>query len=94
MPGKQHIRKTNEALWDGTLLVGVAAVPLPNHHSTEVLVQADPDNGGAIFVGNAGSQSIQLNAGDSITIPIDTPSKIYVRAAAGNERVNWHAVGR
>jgi len=94
MSAKQSVRVTNEALWDGTLLAGVVAAALPNHHSTEVFVQADPDNGGAVFVGSANSQSVQLNAGDSITIPIDTPSKIYVRTAAGNERVNWHAVGR
>jgi hypothetical protein len=93
MSAKQSIRKTNEAIWDGTLLAVVVAAPLPNHHSTEVFVQADPDNGGAVFVGNATSQSVQLNAGDSITIPIDTPSKVYVRSA-GSERVNWQAVGR
>jgi hypothetical protein len=93
MPGKQPVRKTNEALWDGTLLAVVAAAPLPDHLSTEVFVQADPDNGSAIFIGNAASQSTQLNAGDSITIPINTPSKIYVRSG-GSERVNWLAVGR
>lgn len=93
MSAKQSVRKTNEALWDGTLLAVVAAAPLPNHHSTEVFIQADPDNGSAVFVGNVASQSTQLNAGDSITISIDTPSKIYVRSG-GSERVNWLAVGR
>ena len=94
MSAKQQVRVTNEAFWDGTLLAPIVAMALPNHHSTEVLVQADPDNGGAIFVGDTTSQSVQLAPGDSESIKIDTPSKIYVRSVTGNERVNWHAVGR
>lgn len=93
MGAKQSVRATNEAFWDGTLIVGLVAVSLPNVHSTEVLVQADPDNGGNVFVGTAISQSVQLIAGAVETISIDTPSKIYVRGSAVGQRVNWHAVG-
>lgn len=91
---KQPIKLTNERLLDGTLVVGVGAVALPAtiFRVSSVLVQADPNNAQAIFVGNQNSQSVQLPAGGVEIIDIDNPVKIFVRADAGNQRVNWHAV--
>ena len=94
MPPKQPVRLTSEQLWDDTFLVGLAAVPLPlSVTCNDVLVQADPDNGGNVFIGNAVSQSVQLAAGAVWTTSINNPAKIYVRGSAAGQRVNFHAGG-
>ena len=95
MPPKQPVRLTNSALYDGTQNVGTTAVPLDARLViTEVLIQADPDNQGIVYVGNAASQSMQLNPNCTEVITIDETSKVYVRGSAEWQRVNWHAVGR
>ncbi len=95
MPPKQPVRLTNEALYDGTQNVGLVAVPLDARLMiTEVIVQSDPDNKGIVYVGNATSQSVRLDAGEVEIITIDETSKVYVRGSAEWQRVNWHAVGR
>lgn len=96
MTPKDPIRLTNERLWDGALTATVTAAPLSievrgDVHS--ILVQADPDNAADVFIGNETSQSIQLAAGDTWQADLNSLTKVYVRAAAGTERVNWHAVG-
>lgn len=58
----------------------------------EVLVQADPDNTAAVFVGSLGGCYFQLDAGASLTVPINDVGKVYVRAASGVQRVNWLAM--
>lgn len=81
------------ALIDGTLTCTAVAVPLTsNADVNSVLVQADPDNSQNVFVGNSASQSVQLAPGGTETIPVNQPSKIYVRAASDTQRVNFHAV--
>lgn len=77
---------------DWTLTVGAVAVPLTNHsiRSTGVVVQSSPNNAGNVFVGDAGSQSVQLAAGDSETIPIDGPQKVWVRGSIAGQIVNVH----
>lgn len=93
---KQPIRLTNEILLDGTLTCTGVAVALPGaiHRVTSVLVQADPNNAQDVFVGNENSQSVQLIPGATEAILIDQPNKIFIRADAGTQRVNWHAVGQ
>jgi len=77
---------------DWTMVVGVAAVPLRNRSMvcTGVVVQADPDNAGAVFIGDINSQSVQLDAGDSESITISDPRKVYVRGSVAGQRVNVH----
>ena len=95
MPGsKDPIELTNEILLDGTFVTNVIrALPATTRKIRSVLVQADPNNGADIFVGNATSQSVQLIPGGVWRADIDNPVKIYVRPAAGTQRVNWQAVG-
>lgn len=94
MPPKQPIRYTCEKIWDVTFLVDVAAVPIPlNVHSDTIMVQADPDNVGDVFVGSVTSQSWQLGAGAQREIRINNPNKVYVRGSVANQRVNVHALG-
>ena len=87
------VSETYDVIYTNTVTIGVNAVQLyaPSPDRLEVrttLVQADPDNAGNVFVGNAAGQYIQLAAGDSITIAVD-PSRIYVRASVADQVVNW-----
>jgi len=58
----------------------------------QVIVQAHPDNTQRVLVGNLYRQDIILVPGQSETLPIDDVSKVFVRAVAGTQTVNWHAV--
>ena len=58
----------------------------------QVIVQAHPDNAQRVLVGNLYRQDIILVPGQSETLPIDDVSKVFVRAVAGTQTVNWHAV--
>lgn len=83
-------------LTDGTVLVDVNAVALNGGTSlacSVVRVQADPNNGQNILIGNATSQSYVLTPGENELLWIDDAAKIYVRAVAGAQRVNWHVLG-
>ena len=55
---------------------------------TGLLLQADPNNTGLVYVGDADGQHVELAAGESESIDIDCPTKVYVR---GNGVVNVHA---
>lgn len=59
--------------------------------SNEVLIQADPDNTVAVFIGNATAQPIKLNAGGYIPIPVNDVSLLYVKTASVTANVNWLA---
>ena len=75
--------------------MGLVAVPLAARLViTEVLIQSDPENDGTVYVGNATSQSIVLDAGDVEGISINETSKVYVRGSAEWQRINWHALGK
>lgn len=58
----------------------------------QVVVQAHPDNGGRVFVGNAMRQDVILVPGQSYTIPVCDVTLVWVRASAGVQVVNWNAV--
>lgn len=78
----------------GVKLAGAAAMQLTSDASivSEVVIQADPDNTEALFIGSATTRPIQLNAGASITIPERDASKIYVSSAGGTANANFLAV--
>jgi len=80
----------NKLLCDTLTLIYARALVGAHRECYQTLVQADPDNSGSVFVGGAGAQTIELTAGDSITIPAD-PSLIFVRG--NGNTVNWLAVG-
>ena len=79
-------------LYDGSLTVATAAAVLaPSQTCSEVLVQADPGNTKDIRVGNATSQSIVLQAGQSESLQVNNVNLIYVAAVSGSQKVNYHA---
>ncbi len=71
----------------------VAGQVSANQLCQEVVVQADPDNGVPVFLGDATSQPFQLNAGGAITLPVTNLSMLYVKTASGTAIVNWIAKG-
>lgn len=54
-----------------------------------VVVQADPDNTDHVLLGDVNNQTIQLEPGDSITLPVRDPSIIYVQGGSNNQTVNY-----
>lgn len=79
----------------GHIEVGVAQVPLvaATIPCFEVLVQADPDNGFDIYVGDMTyGCHIHMEPGDVIVIPINDVEKVYARSQAGAQTVNWLAM--
>lgn len=63
-------------------------VPLIMHPVvTEVLIQADPNNDGIVYIGNADSQSTVLDAGGVKGISIDEMSKVCVRGSVERQRI-------
>lgn len=89
------VRQTNKVGYDGTGLVTVVAMQLTelSLSVSSVLVQADPDNTGTVWVGFEMGQSVQLAPGDVWMTEIDNPSKVYVRGSDALQRYNWQAVG-
>lgn len=63
-------------------------VPLNVHPVvTEVSIQADPDNDGIVYIGDADSQSTVLDTGGVEGISIDEIGKVYVRGSVERQRV-------
>lgn len=58
-----------------------------------VVVSADADNAGDIWVGNNSSvavnNGIRLAAGDSVEIEVDSPHRIWVIASQADQQVNF-----
>ncbi len=64
----------------------------PSKHG--VIVKAMPSNTGNIYVGGFGvttSTGFPLDAGESLTIPVDDANKVYVIADQNNQAVAWMA---
>lgn len=68
--------------------------------SKGVVVKADSSNAGVVYVGIStvtiatadATDGFPLRAGESVTIPVNSPSLIYVIASQNNQVVHWMAV--
>ncbi|MHC4620468.1 MAG: hypothetical protein ACYTEQ_22200 [Planctomycetota bacterium] len=84
-------------LYAGAPVVGVGnatqQIATDDYEIFQVIVRASPDNSGRVLIGNEHTQNFPLDAGDSITIPIDDLRKVYVRFNTDNDEVNWLAMG-
>lgn len=75
--------------------IGAAAVVLAAatdavaKNCREVLVQSDPANTTNMKVGSSTDQFVVLTPGQSITIPIFSPTLIFVKMASGTGTANW-----
>jgi ABC-type molybdate transport system substrate-binding protein len=83
---------SNVLLCDSYSVTDTAGAIATSQSVQEVIVQADPDNNEDIFVGNDTNQTIQLLAGQSMTIPVDDISKIYAKTNQNTATLNY--VGR
>jgi len=54
----------------------------------EVFVQADPGNTPNVLVGTKDRQFVPLTPGQGVTLPITSPSIIFVKAASATVTVN------
>ena len=69
-----------------TAAVQVSSVSRP---AQEVLIQSDPANTTDVLVGDADSQTIVLTKGQSITLPVNTLSLVWVKMASLTGTINW-----
>lgn len=64
----------------------------PSKHG--VIVKALPGNNGTIYVGLAGvttATGFPLDAGETVTIPVDDANKVYARSDINNQGLAWIA---
>ena len=89
------VTQTYNTLYTGTLggNNNVAQLAGDSYEVFSVLVQADPDNPDDCWIGNDLAQYVELEAGSSITIPIDDLRKLYIRFGNGANYVHFLAVG-
>lgn len=80
-------------LLEGDKTVAAAATPEVLAASTpvknSVIVQAKSTNTGAVYVGNATNQHVELNALDSVVVVCDNLNLIYIKVAVNGEGVNY-----
>lgn len=55
----------------------------------EALIQSDPDNTTVMLVGDGSSQEIKLSPGQSITLPIISLSRVFIKMVSGTGTANW-----
>jgi len=87
--------ETYDAMYCGSRDVGTGQVPLQpgSQPCFQVLVQADPQNGNFVSVGNESQGChVRLAPGVIVVIPINDVSKIFVRAKSGTQTVHWLAM--
>jgi len=82
----------------GQTTVGTTAVQLTTTTTSlsfGVLVKADQNNTGNVYVGDSSvstTNGFKLSPGQAIEIEIDDASKIYVIADAADQKVYWFGV--
>jgi len=91
LTGRQTVRVANTAISISTDPAGANIIQIG---SREVLVQADPNNGANVVVGDAmitilPPRGAVLAARESVVIAIDDVSKIFVNGAVIGEGVVW-----
>ena len=90
---KENDATKPSGIYDGVKTVAAIATPEALHadqaikHS--VVVQAASTNTQAIFVGNSGSQSLELTAGESTRVYTDNLNKVYIRVLVNGEKANY-----
>ena len=84
--------RTLDELVTGTMTCTDTAAVITNMPGGvfDVLIQADPDNGGTdVYLGNSTSQPIRLQAGDKFSWGINAPQNLYVKTASGTALIRW-----
>ncbi len=80
----------NIVFFAGTLTATTTAAALgATRASSEVLVQADPDNTVDVFIGDATVQPVQLTPGQAITVLASDIALVFVKTASATAAVNY-----
>jgi len=79
------------ALFAGSAVVSTNASQIGSQACTEVLVQAHVSNTVLLLVGTDSAQTLQLSAGNAITLPVSNVSQVQAATSAGSATVNWIA---
>ena len=85
---------TSGALYSGEktgITTSAVAISTTSSNIREALIQSDPSNTTNVLVGSADAQEVVLTPGQSITIPIMSLSRVFVKMASGTGIVNWLA---
>lgn len=83
--------------------IGTTAVQLVTASSRlakGVQLKAPQSNSGVVYVGTAGvtadaadaTDGFPLSGGEGLFVPIDDPSKLYVRGSATGQKLFWFAI--
>lgn len=83
MPSKDIV-KTSEKVYfiTGTLTTAATALGSSTQDLTELVIQASPDNGVNIVLGDASSQGWVLAPGAEFNCPIRNPALLYGKSAS------------
>lgn len=86
------VSETYQIIQCDTLVLTVAAqaVYASSMGNKTILLQAASGNSGTAYIGNAHNQTIELPAGQSITVAIDA-SQVYIKGTA-SDVINWIAL--
>jgi len=71
----------------GKKLLDAVAEALDAEACSVVMLQADKDNTGVVYIGDDTSQELQIQAGDSVVIEIDRLDRIYARGEG--QTIRW-----
>jgi hypothetical protein len=66
-------------------------VSTTSRNCREAIIQSDPTNTTNVLVGDSLAQRVVITPSQSITIPIISLSRVYVKMASGTGIVNWLA---
>ncbi len=73
-------------------LTGITTTPVSlaaTQYCKSIGLQADPDNGTDLLVGDENLQTMQLAAGASLSIEVRDPSLIWVKSVSGTVICNF-----
>ena len=72
-----------------TGITTTAVALAPTQFCKSIGLQADPDNGTDLLVGDETSQTMQLSAGASLSIEVRDPSLIWVKSVSATVICNF-----
>lgn len=90
MANENLVETSSQIYAKRTAVTTTPAVPLgaSTESLTELIIQADPANGGNLIIGSAGVQCWVLEPADAFNCPVRNPALIYAVSSAGTVYAN------
>ena len=77
---------------DAIQLSGVHGISTITALCKEIIIQSQADNTGYVMIGDsdvvADSEGIRINAGDTLILPINTTSNVWLRGSDNDQMIN------